>query len=148
MDGLRRRVEINGNGFLFSTNGRAKPITSYWFNKFLAQALAEIGIDEEEQKRWNRSAHLWQYLRKFFPLSFPYREFNSSRIFRRNRNRSGDGCSSYRDSKAALCGGIRRIGQHSGDMYRYLFAAYFESGNKHIPGTGWQTEPTHRFTSR
>ena len=61
MDGLRRLVEMNGNGFLFSTDGGAKPITRYWFNKFLEQALAEIGIDAEEKKRRNLSAHSWRY---------------------------------------------------------------------------------------
>jgi integrase len=33
MDGLRRLAEINGNGYLFSTDGGAKPITRYYFNR-------------------------------------------------------------------------------------------------------------------
>jgi integrase len=61
MDGLRRLVEINGSGFLFSTDGGAKPITRYYFNKYLSTALEEIGIDEAEQKRRNLTPHAWRY---------------------------------------------------------------------------------------
>jgi integrase len=61
MDGLRRLAEINGNGYLFSTDGGAKPITRYYFNKYLATALEEIGIDAEEKKRRNLTPHAWRY---------------------------------------------------------------------------------------
>jgi integrase len=42
IEGLKRLVEINGQGYLFSTNGGAKPITRYYFNKYLKIGLAEI----------------------------------------------------------------------------------------------------------
>jgi integrase len=61
MNGLRRLVEINGDGYLFSTDGGAKPITRYYFNKYLAMALEEIGIDAEEKKRRNLTPHSWRY---------------------------------------------------------------------------------------
>jgi integrase len=61
MDGLRRLVEINGNGYLFSTDGGAKPITRYYFNKFLTTALAGIGIDADEKKKRNLTPHAWRY---------------------------------------------------------------------------------------
>jgi integrase len=61
MKGLRRLVEINGNGFLFSTDGGAKPISRYYFEKYLARALEGIGIDGEEQKRRNLTPHSWRY---------------------------------------------------------------------------------------
>jgi integrase len=61
MNGLRRLVEINGDGYLFSADGGAKPITRYYFNKYLATALAEIGIDAEEKKRRNLTPHAWRY---------------------------------------------------------------------------------------
>jgi integrase len=61
MDGLQRLVEINGNGFLFSTDGGAKPITRYYFNKYLAAALASIGIDADEKKKRNLTPHAWRY---------------------------------------------------------------------------------------
>jgi integrase len=61
MNGLRRLAEINGDGYLFSTDGGAKPITRYYFNKYLAMALAGIGIDAEEKKRRNLTPHAWRY---------------------------------------------------------------------------------------
>jgi integrase len=61
MDGLRRLAEINGNGYLFSADGGAKPITRYYFNKYLASALEGIGIDAEEKKRRNLTPHAWRY---------------------------------------------------------------------------------------
>ena len=61
MNGLRRLVEVNGNGFLFSTDGGAKPITRYYFNKYLAMALSGIGIDAEEKKKRNLTPHAWRY---------------------------------------------------------------------------------------
>ena len=61
MDGLRRLAEINGNGYLFSTDGGAKPITRYYFTKYLATALEEIGIDADEKKRRNLTPHAWRY---------------------------------------------------------------------------------------
>jgi integrase len=61
MDGLRRLVDINGNGYLFSTDGGSKPITRYYFNKYLAAGLAGIGIDAEEKKRRNLTPHAWRY---------------------------------------------------------------------------------------
>jgi integrase len=61
MNGLRRLVEINGDGYLFSTDGGAKPVTRYYFNKYLTTALEEIGIDEEEKKKRNLTPHSWRY---------------------------------------------------------------------------------------
>lgn len=61
MGGLRRLAEINGNGYLFSTDGGAKPITRYYFTKYLATALEEIGIDADEKKRRNLTPHAWRY---------------------------------------------------------------------------------------
>jgi integrase len=61
MDGLRRLEEINGNGYLFSTDGGAKPITRYYFNKYLTMALEEIGIDANEKRRRNLTPHAWRY---------------------------------------------------------------------------------------
>jgi integrase len=61
MDGLRRLAAINGEGCLFSTDSGSKPITRYYFNKYLAAALAEIGIDAEEKKRRNLTPHAWRY---------------------------------------------------------------------------------------
>jgi integrase len=61
MNGLRRLVAINGNGYLFSTDGGAKPITRYYFNKYLTGALAEIGIDADEKKKRNLTPHAWRY---------------------------------------------------------------------------------------
>jgi integrase len=61
MDGLHKLVEINGNGYLFSSDGGAKPITRYYFNKYLTGALASIGIDETEKKKRNLTPHAWRY---------------------------------------------------------------------------------------
>jgi integrase len=61
MESLRRLVEMNGNGFLFSTDGGATPISRYYFNKYLSGALEGIGIDGEEQKRRNLTPHAWRY---------------------------------------------------------------------------------------
>jgi integrase len=61
MGGLRRLVEINGDGYLFSTDGGAKPITRYYFNKYLTLGLAEIGIDADEKKKRNLTPHAWRY---------------------------------------------------------------------------------------
>jgi integrase len=61
MDGLWRLVNINGNGYLFSTDGGATPIARYYFNKYLTSALAGIGIDSEEKKERNLTPHAWRY---------------------------------------------------------------------------------------
>jgi integrase len=61
LDGLRRIAEINGNGYLFSTDGGAKPISRYFFNKYLKIGLAEIGIDKDEKKRRNLTPHAWRH---------------------------------------------------------------------------------------
>jgi integrase len=61
MDGLRKLVAINGNGYLFSVNGGAKPITRYYFNKYLTSGLKDIGIEGEEKKRRNLTPHAWRH---------------------------------------------------------------------------------------
>jgi integrase len=61
MDGLRRLAAINGDGYLFSTDGGETPISRYYFNKYLTMALEEIGIDGEEKKRRNLTPHAWRY---------------------------------------------------------------------------------------
>jgi integrase len=61
MDGLRKLVELNGDGYLFSCDGGAKPISRYYFNKFLTGALASIGIDGAEKKKRNLTPHSWRY---------------------------------------------------------------------------------------
>jgi integrase len=61
MEGLRRLVEVNGNGYLFSSDGGAKPISRYYFNKYLTGALASIGIGETEKKKRNLTPHAWRY---------------------------------------------------------------------------------------
>jgi hypothetical protein len=61
MEGLRRLAEFNGNGFLFSVDGGATPISRYYFNRYLSEALEGIGIDEEEQKKRKLTPHAWRY---------------------------------------------------------------------------------------
>jgi integrase len=61
MNGLRKLAEVNGNGYLFSSDGGAKPISRYYFNKYLTSALASIGIDEGEKKKRNLTPHAWRH---------------------------------------------------------------------------------------
>jgi integrase len=61
MAGLRGLVEINGNGYIFSVDGGVKPISRYYFTKYLRMALEGIGIDEEEKKKRNLTPHAWRY---------------------------------------------------------------------------------------
>ncbi|GHV65133.1 hypothetical protein AGMMS49587_18870 [Spirochaetia bacterium] len=61
MAGLQKVVELNGEGYVFSTDGGAKPITRYYFNKALTKGLAEIGINETEKKARNITPHAWRH---------------------------------------------------------------------------------------
>jgi integrase len=58
---LKYLVTLNGDGYVFSTDGGATPITRYYFNKYLTGALAAIGIDAEEKKKRNLTPHAWRY---------------------------------------------------------------------------------------
>jgi integrase len=61
MEGLRRLVGINGNGYLFSTDGGMTPLSRYYFNKYLSEALEGIGIGATEKKKRNLTPHAWRY---------------------------------------------------------------------------------------
>jgi len=58
---LRKLMEKNGNGFVFSHNGGAKPITHNNLYKGLKEALEKIGIDENERKRRGLTLHSWRH---------------------------------------------------------------------------------------
>ena len=49
------------NGYLFSTNGGKKPITSRSLSRALENALNAIGINPDEQKRRGLSFHSWRH---------------------------------------------------------------------------------------
>ena len=58
---LRKLMERNGQGFLFSVNGGATPICHTVLFKGLQDALQKIGINKEEIKRRRLSLHGWRH---------------------------------------------------------------------------------------
>jgi len=51
----------NGNGFVFSLDGGASPVTSSAVRKSFHQALVKIGINRDEIKRRNIKLHAWRH---------------------------------------------------------------------------------------
>ena len=58
---LRKLMERNGNGFLFSVNGGVTPICHTVLFKGLQDALQKIGISKDEIKRRRLSLHGWRH---------------------------------------------------------------------------------------
>lgn len=61
LDPLLKLKVLNGDGFLFSDDGGAAPISRYMFNKALSEGLSKIGIDAEEKKERNLTPHAWRH---------------------------------------------------------------------------------------
>ncbi|GHV80984.1 hypothetical protein AGMMS49944_27750 [Spirochaetia bacterium] len=61
LDPLHKLKELNGEGFLFSDDGGATPISRYFFRKALAAGLSKIGIDAEEKKERHLTPHAWRH---------------------------------------------------------------------------------------
>jgi integrase len=63
--GLHRDLEMlmedNGRGYLFSVNGGESPVTRKQVYQALYEALANIGIDENQRKGRNLSMHGWRH---------------------------------------------------------------------------------------
>jgi len=59
--GLARLGAINGDGYLFSTDGGTTPISRSQIYRRFQGALAGIGIDREEQVRRNLTFHKWRH---------------------------------------------------------------------------------------
>jgi integrase len=63
--GLHRDLETlmadNGQGYLFSVNGGESPVTRKQVYNALYEALANIGIDENQRKERNLSMHGWRH---------------------------------------------------------------------------------------
>jgi integrase len=51
----------NGQGYLFSVNGGESPVTRKQVYHALYEALANIGIGEEQRKERNLSMHGWRH---------------------------------------------------------------------------------------
>jgi integrase len=58
---LRRLMERNGKGFVFSVNGGATPICHTVLFKGFHEALIKIGIDKKEIKRRGLTLHGWRH---------------------------------------------------------------------------------------
>ena len=58
---LRKLMERNGQGFIFSANGGATPICHTVLTYGLKEALQKIGIDKAEIKRRSLSLHGWRH---------------------------------------------------------------------------------------
>jgi integrase len=61
LDPLHKLKELNGDGFLFSDDGGATPVSRYMFRKALAAGLSKIGIDADEKKQRNLTPHAWRH---------------------------------------------------------------------------------------
>jgi integrase len=61
IDLLRKLMERNGNGFLFSVNGGATPICHTVLSYGLNEAMQKIGISKEEIRRRRLSLHGWRH---------------------------------------------------------------------------------------
>jgi integrase len=58
---LRKLMEKNGNGYVFSLDGGAKPICRKYFYDGFHRALKRIGIDQAEITRRGLSIHSWRH---------------------------------------------------------------------------------------
>ena len=58
---LRKLMERNGQGFVFSANGGATPICHTVFTKGFHEALQKIGITKTEIKRRGLTLHSWRH---------------------------------------------------------------------------------------
>jgi integrase len=58
---LRKLMESNGKGFVFSVNGGATPICHTVLFKGFHEALQKIGIDKKEIKRRGLTLHSWRH---------------------------------------------------------------------------------------
>jgi integrase len=61
MEELKGFKAVNGNAYLFSTDGGKKPVSARTLNKALKDALSGIGIDLDEQKRRGLTFHSWRH---------------------------------------------------------------------------------------
>jgi len=59
--GLARLRDLNGDGYLFSTDGGTTPISRSQMYRRFQNALAGIGIDRDEQVRRNLTFHKWRH---------------------------------------------------------------------------------------
>ena len=59
--GLSRLRDLNGEGYLFSTDAGVTPISRSAIYRHFQSALANIGIDREEQRRRNLTFHKWRH---------------------------------------------------------------------------------------
>ena len=58
---LRGLMKKNGNGFLFSLDGGAKPVSTTYITREFNRALIRTGISMEEIRRRNLSMHSWRH---------------------------------------------------------------------------------------
>jgi len=58
---LRKLMELNGSGFIFSLTGGDKPVTNKHLYNGLKKALLNIGISEEERLERNIDFHAWRH---------------------------------------------------------------------------------------
>jgi integrase len=61
IDILKKLKEKNGNGYLFSLDGGAKPMSRLYLSKCLYTAFDKIGIDGKEVKRRGLTLHSWRH---------------------------------------------------------------------------------------
>jgi integrase len=58
---LRKLIAKNGQGYVFSLDGGAKPVCrKYFYNEF-HRALMRIGVDQNEITRRGLSIHSWRH---------------------------------------------------------------------------------------
>jgi integrase len=58
---LRKLMKANGNGFIFSLDGGATPVSYSYIRRDFFRALKKIGIDETEAGRRGLSLHGWRH---------------------------------------------------------------------------------------
>jgi integrase len=58
---LQELVAVNGDGFLFSDNGGATPVTRHHLYNGLRKALVNIGIPKDEIKKRGLCLHAWRH---------------------------------------------------------------------------------------
>ena len=58
---LRKLMNINGNGFVFSLDGGETPVSAKHIYDGFVEALPRIGISEEERRRRKINIHAWRH---------------------------------------------------------------------------------------
>ncbi len=118
---LSRLKEINGDGFLFATDGGIKPVSRSAIYKHFQHALARIGVDREAQVRRNLTFHKWRH---FFNTTLRMGDVADSKVRKLTGHRSEAMTELYTHFDSRSFTDVRRIQEgiisgRNGESFRF-----------------------------